>query len=86
MISEMYSYIIGHITLEGDGLVPEGAFEWRSYGFSLRTWNANNHQTTWKVLGTAAFALMDYMSKSGWATARFDIYDGAHQVGSGVVQ
>lgn len=86
MINEAYSYIVGHLSLEGDSLVPTGVFAWRGHGFSLRTWNANNHQMTWGVLRAATFALVDYMGQAGYATARFDIFDGANQVGAGVLE
>ena len=86
MIDQAYSYIVGHVALEGDGLVPDGGFDWDNFGFSLRTWNANNHQMTWGVLGAAAFALMDYMNRYGYGSATFLIYDGVNQVGAGTIE
>ncbi|KAA6410219.1 MAG: hypothetical protein FRX48_05640 [Lasallia pustulata] len=68
MLDEAYSYIIGHLALEGDSLVPSGTFTWRAYGFSLQTWNANNHQTTWSVLQEGVGALRDYMATYGYGT------------------
>ena len=86
MMNEALSYIVGHVALEGDGLIPDGAFAWDSFGFSLRARNANNHQTTWLVLGSGLYALMDYMAKYGGGTAKFGVYDGKNLVGEGWVE
>ena len=48
--------------------------------------NANNHQTTWGVLGAACWALKDFVSARGaFQTIVFSIYDGVNQVATGTI-
>ena len=49
----------------------------------LVVWNANNHQTTWGVLGAAVEALRECMRVNGWGVGRFGIWDGGIEVGGG---
>ncbi|KAA6415966.1 MAG: hypothetical protein FRX48_00685 [Lasallia pustulata] len=69
----------------GDAVLPEGQFHWADdSGMEISTWNANNHQTTFGVVGAAVGALADYMRRTGrWGTARFWIFDGGFEVGAG---
>lgn len=53
----------------------------------LLAWNADNHQMTWGVLREACLALFDYMLRNNnFGSARFEIYDGNHQVGKGLIE
>ena len=47
--------------------------------------NANNHQTTWGVLGAAVNALLGWVDggAGGGAAAYFEIWDGVNEVGVG---
>ena len=55
-------------------------------GMVLRVANANNHQTTWGVLGAAMRALANFVIEhGGFDTADFVIYDGENQVAMGVL-
>ena len=75
-----------YIQQNGDGIMPGGYFNWMGIsGVALEAMNANNHQTTWGVLGAAINALLGYMEANGFRQAQFDIYDGENQVGVGLV-
>ena len=53
-------------------------------GVELETWDSNNHQQTWGVLGAALEALDDYMRvRGGYGAAQFTILDGQNEVGVG---
>lgn len=71
----------------GDGLLNHGVFERRSdpSGLTFHASNANNHQTTWGVLGGAISAILDCMRSNGFGGATFNIYDGDYVVGIGRV-
>ncbi|KAA6415500.1 MAG: hypothetical protein FRX48_00215 [Lasallia pustulata] len=61
----------------GDGVISMGGIAWPGVGgVGFRTWNANNHQTTWGVLAAAVGALQDYMRRFGFGAASFSIADG----------
>lgn len=79
------SHIIHIVETWGDKAVDNGVFDWPNNGMALKAWNANNHQMTYGVLGAALDAVGDYMSFNGFRRATFAIYDGANQVGEGVV-
>ena len=76
-----------HIETVGDGLLSDGAFDYLSVatGVAFQAWNADNHQTTWGVLGAALAALVDCMGVNGYGAASFNIYDGDNLVGIGRV-
>ncbi|KAA6408378.1 MAG: hypothetical protein FRX48_08120 [Lasallia pustulata] len=75
-----------------DGVVPvsqavDGAWQWVAHhGMTLRTWNTNNHQMTYGVLGAAFLALCQYMQLAGFGTVRFTVWDGVNQVGAGALE
>ena len=69
--------IIGLLIWMGGGLVANG--------FGLLTWDSNNHQQTWGVLGAALEALEDYMRGAGYGQVLFTIVDGPNQVGEGML-
>ena len=54
-------------------------------GMDLNVWNANNHQTTWGLLGAAVAALRECMWVNGWGVGTFGIWDGGTQVGAGEI-
>lgn len=51
----------------------------------MKTWNSNNHQTTWGVMGATLGALREFMNEYGWGAARFTIFDGVKEIGEGIV-
>ena len=58
-----------------------------NYGVELLVTNANNHQTTWGVLGAAVSAVGQWMlNTNGTGTVSFEIVDGTNEVGMGQVQ
>ena len=70
----------------GDGVIEAGRGDYRGpFSMMLQTWNTNNHQQTYGVLGAAIAALRDYMAENGYGAASFVIFDGANEVGKGVV-
>lgn len=79
--------IVEHqIQTAGDGLLHDGTFNYMSStGVGLQAWNADNHQTTWGVLGVAISAVLDCMATNGYGGAGFHIYDGENLVGIGLV-
>ena len=82
-----YQSVYDHVHDLGDGLLADGAFTWAiGPQVVLSVWNADNHQTTWGVLGSALYAIADYFHTYGiFAAGTFDIYDGPNQVGSGSI-
>lgn len=64
----------------GGGYVLDG-----DNGLALMTWNTNNHQQTYGVVGAAVSALMDFMRERGAGEASFSIFDGGREVGAGVL-
>lgn len=87
LLNDAYTNIIDRIEALGDGNISGGSWAYNQVGLALRARNANNHQTTWAVLGAAIDALMDYMGASGFEGAcTFAIHDGDHQVGTGALE
>lgn len=79
-------HIIHLVEAVGDTTVTDGVFNWpTNNGLVLKAWNANNHQLTYGVLGAALDAVADYMNFHGFCRATFAVFDGANQVGEGVV-
>ena len=86
LIDETTASVMQHIRIAGDGVIPNGVATWQGIGGAfMKTWNTNNHQTTWGVLGAALGALKNYMSEHGWGAASFIIYDGVKEIGEGFV-
>lgn len=79
-------YVLNLIVRGGDGPLHNGMFNFPGMNdVTLQVWNANNHQTTYGVLGGAIGALHDWMSNNAYGSVSFGIYDGDNQVGNGVV-
>ena len=86
MLSDALAYINTEISVRGDGLVPNGVFDYSSLGFQWYSVNSNNHQQTWGVVGEAIEALLTFMVKySSYGMAHFNIYDGPNQVAAGTL-
>lgn len=85
ILQDSYSMVSGRLDSVGDTVISNGLFNWEYQGYSLRVWHANNHQTTWGVLGAAIEAIADFMTQYGFARATFNIYDGGNEVGEGVL-
>ena len=69
----------------GDTVISNGLFNWEYQGLSLMVWNANNHQTTWGVLGAAIEAIVGHMNQNNFGGASFNIFDGSNEVGEGII-
>ncbi|MCJ1306109.1 hypothetical protein MMC08_008927 [Hypocenomyce scalaris] len=80
------------ISAFGDGTLTDGAYSLQDYGLELSFRNAANHQLTWGVARAAVQALQGYMGEymvatwTVWAAVTFLVFDGVHQVGTGVLQ
>lgn len=85
LLNTAYNSVMDVLQAHGDGLLAPGGALWQTNGLMMRAHNSNQHQTSWGVMGAAIVALRDYMSRNGWAAATFNIYDGAHEVGAGVL-
>lgn len=86
LLHEAHEVVSSHLEIIGDGLLAGGHFVWIDGPLSLEVFNANNHQTTWGVLGQALVALNDYMSVNHYVgAAQFSIFDGGTEVGIGTV-
>ena len=84
MLRDAIVAVNDHIQNHGDGLIEDGTFHFKEYGAGWLSFNADNHQQTWGVVGAAIEALAQYMITHaiyGWAT--FRIFDGQNQVGHG---
>lgn len=87
LLNDAYTNIMDRIETLGDDNISGGSWAYNQVGLALRARNANNHQTTWAVLGAAIDALMDYMGTSGFEGAcTFAIHDGDYQVGTGALE
>lgn len=91
LLIDGYNMIRETIRSKGDGPVLRGAFGMTRYGLTLVATNANNHQLTRGVLEAALTAVWQYMRQrqyqfGGQGTITFKIYDGIHQVGTGLIQ
>lgn len=70
----------------GDRVIETGAVDYHgAFLMNFRTWNTNNHQQTYGVLGAAIAALTSYMGAHGYGSATFTIFDGANEVGAGMI-
>lgn len=48
--------------------------------------DANNHQVTYGVLGSVVVGLEGLMARDGYGEGEFEVFDGANQVGKGMVR
>lgn len=90
LLVDAFTRVQTRIEQSGDGLVRSnnGAGLWQltRNGIVLSIANANNHQTTWGVLGEAILAIGDYMNQNrSFGTIVFYIFDGSRQVGQGSI-
>lgn len=86
MINAVALQVHAHISNIGDGPISGGNFGWNGdNGLILNAWSANNHQTTYGVLGAAIKALASYFEAHEYGRATFLIYDGENQVGEGII-
>lgn len=86
VLSDAYNSVYAHLHTSGDGLVAGGNFKYTLDRMVVDIWNANNHQCTWGVLGSALWGLMQYMQTNGiWGSAVFLVYDGSNVVGNGML-
>ncbi len=75
------------IAFSGGDLVHRGRFDWGSPpGREMYVWNANNHQTTYEMLGATVCAIYNYMHENWFGTASFALFDGENQVGAGEIR
>ena len=75
------------ISQVGDGLIAGGVFIWQGYGgHVLRVENGNNHQQTMGVIGAALETILDFLNtQTEHGVGFFTVYDGANEVGVGVI-
>lgn len=86
MLDGVYYLCLNMIRHYGDQPIAGGSFLWVGNNqFELRVRNANNHQTTYGVLGAAMLAVKDYMGRFGYYTGTFTIFDGINHVGDGTI-
>lgn len=86
MINAAALYLYSYVSNGADGPLSGGHFNWNGEnGLVLNAWGANNHQTTYGVLGAAIKALTSYFDAHGYGRATFLIFDGPNQVGEGIV-
>ena len=86
LLSEAYGIVDEILRHLGDGPVSTPGFNWGTGSAVLQTWNTNNQETTWRVLAGALVALQDYMiDHKNWVGAKFTVYQGALEVGQGVI-
>lgn len=85
---DAHNDVLGWLSEHGDGVIGQGYVAYEQNGLELHYENANNHQLTWGVVGSATYALWGYINwlASTWATVgavNFMVFDGAAQVGTG---
>ena len=94
LLNETYEVAVSRIATYGDTVVANslaygmiGAIVYlQSSGTVLKIANANNHQTTWGVLGAAMSALSNFVKEhGGFDQADFVIYDGENEVAIGTI-
>ena len=88
MLDQAHGDILQTIQKSQDGVIRDGLFDATgSNNLFLRVANANNHQTTYGVLGAALEAVHGFMSSKNryYGKATFSIFDGTNQVGQGVI-
>lgn len=86
MLNVASAFIQQALLAFGDGVIPTGAVDYAGpFLMHFRTWNTNNHQQTYGVLRAAIAALRSYMEAHGYGSATFTIFDGANEVGAGVI-
>lgn len=87
MLRDAIIVVQDHIRQHGDGLIVGGVFRFADYGFIWTSFNADNHQQTWGVVGAALEAFTQYMREyDTYGVASFRIYDGGNRVGQGTLQ
>lgn len=88
---DAHNDVLGWVSEHGDSVLAQGYVTYEEYGLQLHFENANNHQLTWGVVGSATFALWGYVNwlTSTWGAVgaiTFEVFDGLAQVGTGQLQ
>ncbi|KAA6410968.1 MAG: hypothetical protein FRX48_05279 [Lasallia pustulata] len=83
-----YSTVLQQIETHGDGLLPQGHYSLHADGLELTFFDANNHQQTWGVVGSALMAIGEYFAQylGDFGAVTFAVFDGPHMVGTGALQ
>ena len=83
-----YSSVLHQINTHGDGLLPGGHYTVQEDGLELTFVDANNHQQTWGVVGSALMAIGEYFAQylGAFGAITFAVFDGPHHVGTGALQ
>lgn len=87
-MDEAFNSTREEIKTGGDRVIRFGQWGYPQYGVAVFFDDANNHQLTWGVLGSALIAIESYMQMIRAAGAqpgslKFDVFDGKNQVGIG---
>lgn len=86
LINAAWRFSQDYIELMGDGVMPADSMNYIPIeGFRVTFANANNHQITWGVYGSALVALRGFMDAHGWGPAVFRVIDGSNAVATGVL-
>lgn len=86
LLANAIARVLNRMLQAGDSVIDHGMFnQIGANAVSLQVWNANNHQTTYGVLGAALSAVHQWMNQNGYVAMSFGIYDGNNLVGNGVV-
>lgn len=98
VLEDVMTYATEHIAHYQDSNIAGGSFEWNGpQDIVFQLVNANNHQTTWGVLGTVAVGLRNYFLSSPTWPGRlqegnmngyalyFSVTDGGNVVGVGSI-
>ena len=86
LLETLSDYIETHIAQAGDGVLTTGEIEfYADNGVEFHSWNTNNHQQTYGVLGAAVEALRDFMGERGIVGASWWVYDAGTEVGAGTI-
>ena len=88
LLNQVYLDSLGHAFALGDNaLIPHGSFtETGPQNLVFSAVNSNNHQLTWGVLSLTIETLASFMNGAGFGRARFTIFDGNIEVGTGSIE
>lgn len=88
LLLSAYSAVLHQIETHGDGQLPQGHYTLQEHGLELTFVDANNHQQTWGVVGSALMAIGEYFAQHlhSFGAITFAVFDGPHMVGTGALQ
>lgn len=88
LLLSAYDAVLHQINTHGDGLLPQGHYTLQEHGLELTFVDANNHQQTWGVVGSALMAIGEYFAQylGSFGAITFAVFDGPHMVGTGAMQ